>query len=194
MKKIIFILFLISLFVSISWGANLNFLFSSNTVIHSDEDYKNLYGAMAFGWDTGVNFEPILGADIGIKFGQSYDTGFLSYTKENISLNKNIITAFLDVYPLTLFMNDFYFYLEPFFVMETDIIMYKEKTPLDEFSGNKALFSFGGGICLNLKRKIKLLFSAKYRNLSPISPSIGREINTEGLIIEASLRLTVFNL
>ncbi len=196
MKKII-TLFFIVLFFSGAFAlnaGNFNVLFSSNTVIHSDEDYKELYGTGSFGWDTGISYEPFLGAELGIKYGQSYDNGLLSYTKENLTLNKNLISGFLNIYPLSLFMENFFFYVEPFIGFEGDLIMYSEESILGKNSGSKMIFSFGGGVSFNLNRKTKLLFSIKYRNFKTDSPSLGRSINTEGVVFGASLRLAVFNL
>ncbi len=193
MKKIFIFIFLL-IFVSFLVAGNLNFLFSSNTVVHSDDDYKLLYGSMAYGWDTGFSYEPFWGAEFGIKYGQSYDSGFLSYTKENLTLNKTLISGFMNIYPLTLFMKDFFFYIEPLLVFEMDFISYKEESVLSEVSGSKAVFSFGGGISLNLNRKTKLLFSVRYRNLNPASTPIGKNINTEGIVLEAGLRVAFYNL
>jgi hypothetical protein len=192
MRKKILLIFFVLVIVYPSFGG-VDLWFRSSLNSHSNDIYKSLYGTLSYGWGIGVGASPYEGVTITGMYNEDKDKGFLSFTKEDISLSVSSISMDIRLEPLTIFQNDYIFHLSPYLSIEPSYNFYKENSVINSNSGSKFAIGFGGGINVDIKGKNRFFIGIKYKNLKTFSKIHNQDINISGLCFEAGLKIAIFN-
>ena len=190
-KKILFIIIVLMFVYPSFCGINLGFKTSLNT--HSNEIYKSLYGTISYGWGIGIGLSPYEGIEIMGLYGENYDKGYLSYTKEDISFSLRIISVELKIEPLSFLQDEYVFHISPYLSIEPSMNLYREKSVIRTSSGSKFTIAFGGGISIDIKDKNRFYVGIKYKNIKTFSEIHNQDINIGGLCFEAGLKIKIFD-
>ncbi len=190
-KKVLLILIVFFIVYPSFGGIDLWFKSSLNT--HSNGIYKSLYGTISYGWGIGIGTSPYEGITIAGMYAKNNDKGFLSFTKEDLSLSISSISVDIRVEPLTIFQNEYIFHISPYISIEPSYNFYKENSIINSSTGSKFVIVFGGGINVDIKGKNRFFIGVRYKNLKTFSRILGQDINISGLCLEAGLKIIIHN-